>query len=83
MKALGTNLIGVKQAPWDTLQSKSLDELFTERVQWPELLHAAGKSDIIVLTCAVTDATRGMINEAFLRACKEGVIIINVARGKL
>ncbi len=81
MKALGANLIGVKQSPWDPQQAQSLDELFTERRQWPQLQEAAGKADIIALTCTVTDATRGMINEAFLGACQKGVIIINVARG--
>lgn len=81
MKALGTKLIGVRQSPWDTTQAEALDELFTERMQWPQLHQAAVRADLIVLTCTVTDATRGMIDKAFLGACKEGVIIINVARG--
>ena len=81
MRALGAKLIGVRQAPWDSSQASALDALFTERFQWPQLHEAAGKADIIVLTCTVTDATRGMIDEAFLGRCKEGVIIINVARG--
>ena len=81
MKALGAKLIGVRQAPWDSSQASVLDELFTQRVQWPQLYEAVGKADLIVLTCAVTDATRGMVNEAFVGACKEGVVIINIARG--
>ena len=42
-----------------------------------------GKSDIVVFACAVNTESLGMMNEEFLRRCKAGVIIINVARGGL
>lgn len=82
MKALGARLVGVRQGPWEEVGgSPSLDELFQERVQWPCLLEVAAKADLIVLTCTATPATRGMVNDTFLRACRPGVVIINVARG--
>lgn len=88
LKALGANLIGVRQSPWALAEVASggtelqeLDRLFSERFQWPQLHEAAAKADLIMLTCTVTEATRGMINRGFLQACRKGVIIINVARG--
>jgi phosphoglycerate dehydrogenase-like enzyme len=42
-----------------------------------------GRSDIVVFACPVNDVSRGMMNERFLRRCKDGVVIVNVARGGL
>jgi phosphoglycerate dehydrogenase-like enzyme len=40
-------------------------------------------ADIVVLTCTQNEATRGIVGHEFLRRCKPGVRIINVARGGL
>ena len=40
-------------------------------------------ADIVVLTCTQNDATRGIVGREFLRRCKRGVRIVNVARGGL
>jgi D-3-phosphoglycerate dehydrogenase len=40
-------------------------------------------SDIISLHVPLTDETRGMINKDVIDTMKDGVIIINTARGKL
>lgn len=40
-------------------------------------------TDIVVLTCTQNNATRGIVNGEFLRRCKRGVRIVNVARGGL
>lgn len=83
MKALGAKLLGVKQGPWDAVEGgEDVDQLFQERGQWSQLLELAAKADIIILTCAVTPASKGMVNKAFIAACRPGPIIINVARGK-
>jgi phosphoglycerate dehydrogenase-like enzyme len=34
-----------------------------------------------VLACPLTDATRGMVNAAFLAALPDGALVVNVARG--
>lgn len=83
MKALGAELLGVKQSPWGAVEgAENLDQLFQERKQWPHLLDLAAKAEIIILTCTVTPATKGMVNKGFIAACCPGVIIVNVARGK-
>lgn len=48
----------------------SLDELYT-------------RSDYVSLHCPVTDATRGMINEATIAQMKDSAVLINTARGQL
>ena len=39
--------------------------------------------DIITLHCALTDDTKGMINRKSIEMMKEGVIIVNTARGQI
>lgn len=44
----------------------------------PELLPGA---DVVVLVVPLTDATRGMVDAAFLARLKDGALLVNVARG--
>ena len=45
-------------------------------------LHAAlAEADFVVLACALTDATRGLIDARALGAMKPNAVIVNVARG--
>lgn len=39
--------------------------------------------DIIVLTCSLDESNRHMVNSKFISMCKDGVYIVNVARGGL
>jgi D-3-phosphoglycerate dehydrogenase / 2-oxoglutarate reductase len=50
------------------------------RASWPERVEEA---DFLVFTCALTPSSRHMLNETVLARCKDGVRIINVARGPL
>jgi glycerate dehydrogenase len=54
----------------ETLKYASLDELLTN-------------SDIISLHCPLFDSTEGIINKNTISKMKEGVMIINTARGPL
>lgn len=47
----------------------------------PDLMAALGAADIVVLACALNDATRGLIGPRTLAAIKPGALIVNVARG--
>lgn len=82
LKPFHTQLLGVRRSAWGT---NPADSVFEAELQhkglFQDLIRLAAQADLVVLTCAVTDETRGMINHSFLQACKPGVRIINVARG--
>ena len=71
-------MIGVKQSQWT---SEIYHNGVEKRGSWSQLHAFAAEADIVILTCTQTAATRGMVDAAFLAACKVGVVIINVARG--
>jgi phosphoglycerate dehydrogenase-like enzyme len=48
------------------------------QAELPKLLPEA---DVVVLACALNDATRDLANDAFFRAMKPGSLLINIARG--
>lgn len=48
--------------------------------RWPEDL---GACDFLVFTCALTDSNKHMLNAEAIAECKQGVRIVNVARGPL
>ena len=48
--------------------------------EWPDGIEEA---DFLVLTCALTDENRHMVNERILNQCKPGLRVVNVARGPL
>jgi D-3-phosphoglycerate dehydrogenase len=49
----------------------------------PELRDALRHADLVSLHCPATEATRGMVDAAFLAAMKPGAILVNTARGSL
>lgn len=60
--------------------TETATELEVELLPLDELLAA---SDLITLHAIVTPETKGIINAETIAAMKDGVIIVNVARGKL
>ncbi|KAA6423439.1 MAG: D-3-phosphoglycerate dehydrogenase [Trebouxia sp. A1-2] len=84
LKPFHVKLMGVRRSPWGTNPSDShLEAELQQRGVFQDLPGLVGQADLIVLTCSLTDATRGMVDRTFLKACKPGVRIINVARGGL
>lgn len=74
-KAFGMNVIGTSRSPKPELEKEgfsivTLDELLKN-------------SDVISLHCPLFESTEGMINKESIKKMKEGVIIINNARGAL
>ena len=51
-----------------------------QRANWPE---ETSEMDFLVFTCSLNAGNRHMLNEQVLKNCKEGVKIVNVARGPL
>lgn len=41
------------------------------------------ESDVVVLACPATDETRGIVNAELLAQAKQGMILVNIARGDL
>lgn len=75
-RGFGMTLIGVsrRHVP-DTL----LDESHT----LDALEHVLGLADVIMVTMALTEETRHLINRTTLAACKPGALLVNIARGGL
>lgn len=71
-KAFGMNVIAFRKSgrPSDYAEIVGLEELLT-------------KSDIISLHTPITEETKSIINKDTIAKMKEGVVIINTARGKL
>ena len=53
---------------------------FGTNEQWPELI---AESDFLVLTCPLTDATRGIVDAKSLAAMKPSALLVNVSRGQV
>lgn len=76
--------LGMKVVGYDPYLSPAAKErlLFDVKVvDTPEEL--AKESDFITLHIPALDSTKGMINQAFLDTCKEGLILLNFSRDKL
>lgn len=41
------------------------------------------ESDALVITCPLTPSTRGMLNDAAFGKMKDGVVLVNIARGPI
>ncbi len=61
-----------------TLVGRSARDGIRAMKELPDLLPAA---DVVVLIVPITDETRGMVDARFLRAMKDGALLVNVARG--
>ena len=71
-KAFGMNVV--------TCEKHSRPSEYVQAIPMDDVL---GKSDFISLHVPLTDETREMINKNTIEKMKDGVIIINTARGKL
>jgi glycerate dehydrogenase len=74
-QAFGMNVLAYKRNPNKELESNqmkfvTLDELYA-------------KSDVISLHCPLTEENIGMINDESISKMKDGVLIVNTARGPL
>ncbi|WP_454687974.1 NAD(P)-dependent oxidoreductase [Achromobacter aloeverae] len=69
--ALGLRVLGLTRRP----------ETLPPGVQAADKETLMRESDVIVLCCPLTDATRGLVDEAALSVVRPGAILINVARG--
>lgn len=61
----------------------SADDCSVLGVEWLPLAELLPQSDIITLHAVITPESKGMINRQTIATMKDGVILVNVARGKL
>ena len=75
--ALGCRVLAVTR----TIREKpaSVEHVF----EWTELDRMLGECDIVVLSCALTAETTGLINGSRLAAMKPNTFLINLARGPI
>ena len=72
----GVTTIGVRRSPE---AGGPTDELLD-----PDSLHTAlARSDFVVLSCPLTDATRGLIGDAEIATLPSDSVLVNVARGEV
>jgi D-3-phosphoglycerate dehydrogenase len=70
-QAIGMTVIGVCRDPSEVpagVEAVSMDELFA-------------RADALVLSCALTPETRGIVNAARIATMKPGAVVINASRG--
>lgn len=72
--------MGMKVLAYDQYQNKELE---TDTMKYVSLDELLSKSHVISLHCPLFDSTRRIINKDTISKMKDGVIIINTARGPL
>jgi len=69
-EALGMNVLPVPH----TIKDPSREYTFEQAIE---------KADVITFHCPLTEETKNLVNKNVIAKCKDGVIIINAARGPL
>ena len=77
-RAFGVNVLGYDIEPKKEIEQESGD-IFS----FTDLDNLLENSDIICLCCDANESSVGMINEETISKMKDGVILINVARGSI
>lgn len=72
-QALGMEVLAYRRRPNPARE--------TEHLHFVPLEELYANSDVISIHCPLNDESRGMIGEAAIRKMKDGVILINTARG--
>jgi len=70
---------GMDVIAWDPGVDKT-KESYISMAKWPDRI---GECDFLVFTCSLNDSNRHMLNKETLNMCKDGVRVVNVARGPL
>ncbi|MEW9125087.1 MAG: D-2-hydroxyacid dehydrogenase [Thermotaleaceae bacterium] len=74
-QAMGMNILAFDEYKDESIVSDTL--------KYAELEEVLEKSDVILLHCALTDSSKGIINRETIAKMKEGVMIVNNSRGGL
>ena len=75
--------LGMKVIGYDPCLSDALKAKLNSEVKITDLATVIKESDYITLHVPLLDSTKNMINETVINEMKDGVVIINMARGAL
>lgn len=75
--ALGCRVLAANRTPREA--PPSVERVFA----WADLDRMLGECDAVVLSCALTPETQGLIDAQRLRAMKRNAFLINIARGPI
>lgn len=81
--AVAANALGMEVVGYDPYLSQAAKAEIPFVTVFDNADAACAAADFVTLHMPATDETRGMINAASLAAMKDGVVIINAARGEL
>ena len=76
-RPFGATVVGARRSAASTADLDAADAMVTMTAIAKELPLA----DVVVLTCPLTDATRGLVDAEFLAAMRDDAVLVNVARG--
>lgn len=76
-QAFEAKITGVKREAHGSYENA--DQIIT----FAQLADELPDQDVVVICCALTDDTRGLVDRSFLQNMKPGAILINVGRGEL
>jgi phosphoglycerate dehydrogenase-like enzyme len=77
VQALGAHVTGVKRKALENLDGAE------NIISYDDIPNCLADQDVIVLSCALTNETRDIVNEGFLRKMKKGAVLVNIGRGDL
>ena len=76
-RPFGAVVVGARRSVADAIDLEATDAMVTMEGIADELPLA----DVVVLTCPLTDETRGLVDAGFLSALRDDVVLVNVSRG--
>ena len=76
-RPFGATVVGARRSAADAADLAAADAMVTMDAVADELPLA----DVVVLTCPLTDETRGLVDAAFLSRMRGNAVLVNVARG--
>lgn len=84
LKAFGVGVVCVRRSAWrGETEDQGPARLLDGRGTTADLPRLLPQADLVFVTCPQNEENRGMVNRGFLAHCKDGVRIVNVARGGL
>lgn len=75
-RAMGATVLGVRRSPTG-------DEPVDEMLRPADVEANLGRAEVVVLTAPSTTETRGLVDDRFLAAMRQGSLLVNIARGDL